>query len=315
VSCRVPARVPDKGDFIQTIRWLGLVVIVVALTVACSDRQSTVRHNGIVASERGVFVFDGYEPLRSQPVRVWYDAPADPSTAQILIVMHGVGRNSEEYLADWSELVKDHNVLVLAPEFSDEQFPGFATYNLGNVQDEDGQAVPMAEWSFQIVEALFDHVKRAVHNRHESYALFGHSAGAQFVHRFIEFMPTHRARIAVAANAGWYTVLDDSVKFPYGLDGAPRDESEMQSAFASELVIVLGGDDVDGDDDSLRHDPGSDRQGKNRLDRGLNFYRTARDAASRQSLPFEWRLIALPEVAHSHTDIAHAVAPILLDGG
>jgi pimeloyl-ACP methyl ester carboxylesterase len=296
------------------IRRLGACLIVVALLGACGW-PSTDRGTEIVPSQRGAFIFDGYAPLRDRPVRVWYDAPADPSTAQILIVMHGVGRNGAEYRDDWSDLVKGRNVLVLAPEFVEEHFPGAEMYNLGNVQDRDGRAVPMEQWTFQIVEALFDHVRQAVGSRTESYALFGHSAGAQFVHRFIAFMPTHRARIAVAANAGWYTVLDDTVRFPYGLDEGPRKERELGNAFASNLVILLGGDDVDGEDDSLRRDAGSDEQGKNRLDRGLNFYQTARDTASRQSLPFAWRLTALPAVAHSHTDMARAAAPILLNDG
>jgi hypothetical protein len=296
-------------------RRLGACLIVIALLAGCSGWQYTNDGTEIVASGRGVFVFDGYEPLRDRPVRVWYDAPADPSTAQILIVMHGVGRNGEEYLADWSEVVKARNVLVLAPEFSNEHFPGNEMYNLGNVQDEAGRAVPMQEWTFQIIEALFDHVTQAVGNRSGSYALFGHSAGAQFVHRFIELMPRHRARVAVAANAGWYTVPDDTVRFPYGLAEGPRKENELGNAYASDLVILLGGDDVDSQDDSLRRDDGSDRQGKNRLDRGLNFYRTARDTASRQSLPFKWRMAELASVAHSHTDMARAAAPILLNDG
>jgi hypothetical protein len=292
---------------------LGVYLVVIALLTACSSEQLTDRAIEIVPAQRGVFVFDGYQPLHDRPIRVWYDAPADPSTAQILIVMHGVGRNGQEYLADWSGLVAGRNVLVLAPEFSDERFPGAEMYNLGNVRDQNGLPVPVEQWTFQIVEALFDQVGAAVGNPNENYALFGHSAGAQFVHRFIEFMPTHRARVAVAANAGWYTVLDDTVAFPYGLDGGPRKERELGPALASNLVILLGGDDVDGEDDSLRRDTGSDAQGKNRLDRGLYFYRTARDTASRQSLPFAWRLSALPAVAHSHTDMAGAAAPILLD--
>jgi hypothetical protein len=292
---------------------LGVCLIVVVLLTGCGFWPSTYRGPEIVPGQRGVFVFDGYSPLHDRPVQVWYDAPADPSTAQILIVMHGVERNGQEYRDDWSDLVKGRNVLVLAPEFSDEHFPGPEMYSLGNVQDEFGLPVPMEQWTFQIVESLFDHVRQTVASQAESYALFGHSAGAQFVHRFIEFMPNHRARVAVAANAGWYTLLDDTVKFPYGLDGGPRRESQLGHALASNLVILLGGDDVDGQDGSLRRDTGSDQQGKNRLDRGLNFYQTARDAAARQSLPFGWRLTVLPAVAHSHTDMARAAAPILLD--
>ena len=38
--------------------------------------------------------------------------------------------------------------------------------------------------------------------------MFGHSAGGQFVHRFVQFKPNSRVNYAISANAGWYTVPD-----------------------------------------------------------------------------------------------------------
>jgi len=49
------------------------------------------------------------------------------------------------------------------------------------------------------------------------FSMFGHSAGAQFVHRYITFMPQGHLRAAVAANSGWYTLPDQTLKLPYGL--------------------------------------------------------------------------------------------------
>lgn len=288
--------------------------------IACTDGASAEPepgHDGGSGSQqiepgRGVFTFDGYPPLADRPVRVWYDAPADPSTAQILIVMHGVNRNGADYRDDWHGLVDGRNVLVLAPEFSDEEYPGAEAYNLGNIVDANGDRLPDEQWSFHVVEALFDHVVRMLGSTATDFAMFGHSAGAQFVTRFVTFMPHHRARIAVAANAGWYTTLDDSVEFPYGLDGSPTTEDELHAAFTSNLVILLGTNDTDKKDDSLRRDDGSDEQGRNRLERGMYFYHNSRDVAARESLPFAWRLTILPGIAHSHTDMAAAAAPMLL---
>jgi len=110
----------------------------------------------------------------------------------------------------------------------------------------------------------------------------------------------------------WYTTLDDSVKFPYGLDGSSTREDELHAAFASNLVILLGSNDTDGEDDSLRRDDGSDQQGRNRLERGMNFYQQSQDVAARESLPFAWRLTVVPGIAHSHADMAAAAAPMLL---
>jgi poly(3-hydroxybutyrate) depolymerase len=296
--------------------WLaGTLLAVAAVFAGVAQNPSPDGGARVIGPGQGVFTFDDYAPLPDRPVRVWYDAPADPATAQILVVMHGMGRDAENYRADWHEQVAAHNVLVLAPEFSEEFYPDAESYNLGNMVDEDGDPLPAEQWSFHVVEALFDYVVRELGSPARDYALFGHSAGAQFVHRFVEFMPTHRARVAVAANAGWYTTLDDSVEFPYGLAGAPSARNVPERAFGSNLVILLGADDTDTDSDSLRQDDGADAQGTHRLARGLHFYRSSREVAERESLEFRWRLMVVPGIAHSHEDVAPVAAPLLLERG
>ncbi len=261
----------------------------------------------------GTFSFTGYAPLADRPVRVWYVAPEDPATAEIVFVMHGMERNGEEYRDDWEALVRGRNVLVVVPEFSEDAYPGTSSYNLGNMVDSDGDPVPEEQWSFHIIEALFDFVVCEVGSTAGDYAIFGHSAGAQFVHRFLEFMPAHRARAAVAANAGWYTFLDKSEDFPYGLDGNPVDEETTEAALASNLIVLLGADDIDDDDDSLNNDDRAREQGRHRLERGMRFYLNARALADRESVPFGWRLATVPGIAHSHTDMAAYTASLLFD--
>ena len=51
-------------------------------------------------------------------------------------------------------------------------------------------------------------------NTSADYYLFGHSAGAQFVHRLLLMVPDGRYAALVAANAGWYTVPDKSIDYP-----------------------------------------------------------------------------------------------------
>jgi hypothetical protein len=271
--------------------------------------------SAITHAGEGEFTFSGYQPLADQPVKVWYLAPPrDVAQAEILIVIPGTGRDAEEYRADWVTQVRDRNVLLLVPEFSEDDFPGVSSYNLGNMVDEAGDPVPQAEWSFQLVEALFDHVVRDVGSQARTYAMFGHSAGAQFVHRFVEFMPSNRARVAIAANAGWYTMLDDAVRFPYGTKGSPLSEREMGPALRSNLIVLLGADDNDSSASNLRRDEDADAQGVNRLDRGVAFYQRARDAAKDHSLPFQWYLVVVPGVAHSRTDMAKVAAPLIFGG-
>ena len=66
---------------------------------------------------------------------------------------------------------------------------------------------------------VFENIKTNLNYLGNSYNMFGHSAGAQFVHRFIQFKPLSRVDKAVSANAGWYTLPDTTIDFPYGLKG------------------------------------------------------------------------------------------------
>jgi hypothetical protein len=267
----------------------------------------------ITGPGEGAFTFTAYEPLADHPVKVRYVAPAhDVAHAQVVIIIPGTGRDARAYRDDWAGEVKDKNVLLLVPEFSEEEFPGVSSYNLGNMVDEDGHLVPAAQWSFQLVEAIFDYAVHDVGSDARTYALFGHSAGAQFVHRFIEFMPHNRARVAVAANAGWYTMPNDSVPFPYGLKASPSSENRLREALRSNFVVLLGADDIDTSATNLRTDAQANAQGPDRLDRGMAFYRRSRDVAEKHSFLFRWRLMVVPGVAHSHTDMAKVAAPLIL---
>jgi poly(3-hydroxybutyrate) depolymerase len=257
----------------------------------------------------GAFRYDGPGSPADHPQRVFYHAPSgDLATAQILIVLHGAQRDPEGYRDDWKSLVGDQNVLVILPEFNEHDYPGSSGYNVGNLVDDHGDPLPASRWSFSVVEPLFDYVVRSIGSSAKDYALFGHSAGAQYVTRFTEFMPNVRARVVVAANAGWYTVPDDGVDFPYGFDKSPADPAS--DLYERPLILLLGADDVDPNDDSLQRDKNTDKQGKNRLNRGLNFFQSAREAAGDKH-QFTWSMVVVPGIAHSHGDMARAALPYL----
>ena len=261
----------------------------------------------------GDFSFSREGPLAGQPIRVWYQAPADPSLAQILMVMTGAHRDGESYREDWLPVLKGRNTLLLVLEFSRDDYPGSSSYNQGNILDSKGKVNPPEAWSFNMVEALFEAVVQDTSSTATDYALFGHSAGGQFVHRFMAFTKENHVRIAVAANAGWYTMPDQDVDFPYGLKDSPLSSNQMRDAFSRHLFILVGADDTDPKDPLLQRDRKTDAQGNNRLTRGLNFYQAARNAA-REGDEFNWGLSVIPGVAHDHKQMAEAAAPLLLGG-
>jgi poly(3-hydroxybutyrate) depolymerase len=255
---------------------------------------------GRAAPARDNFLYE----QAGRKVRVWHYAPAGlPADAPVLIVMHGVGRNGEDYLNDWVPAAEAKRFLLVVPEFSKVDFPGEEGYIYGNTVDEAGQPRPRAEWSFGMIEPIFDAVRARLGNTSDTYRLYGHSAGAQFVQRFLYFVPEARVSRAVAANAGWYMLPDLDTAFPYGLKGTPVTAAARDAALARPLTILLGEADTDAQHRSLRHTPEADAQGLHRFARGQSFFRLARDLAARSNRPFHWDLATAPGVAHSNRDM------------
>ena len=233
-------------------------------------------------------------------VKVWYYAPAGlGADAPVVFAMHGVGRNGEDYLNDWATAADERRFLLVVPEFSKTEFPGDEGYNYGNTVDKSGAALPREQWSFSMIEPIFDAVRARLGNHGTSYLIFGHSAGAQFVQRFLYFVPQARVARAVVANAGWYMLPDLEAAFPYGLKGTPVDESALRVALARPVVVLLGTADVDPKAKALRHTPEADAQGPHRLARGHFFFAQAQAAAARLKLPFDWSLATAPGIGHS----------------
>lgn len=195
----------------------------------------------------------------------------------------------------------------MVPEFNEKQYPGEA-YPLGNIRDGAGQAIPPEQWTFSVIEKLFDHVKTLTASRVEKYYLYGHSAGGQFVHRFVLFMPEARYARAIAANPGYYTFPTQDAAYPYGLQGTPLAGAPEPRLFGRDFVLLLGAEDTNRDDPDLRKTPQADAQGLTRFERGKNYFRTATAVASNSAAPFRWRLVTVPGVGHSNAKMAPAAA-------
>ncbi len=247
-------------------------------------------------------------------VKVWYYAPAGLGPeAPVVFVMHGVGRNGEDYLNDWTASADERRFLLVVPEFSKAEFPGDEGYIYGNTVDKAGASLPREQWSFSMIEPIFDAVRERTGNHRTSYLLFGHSAGAQFVQRFLYFVPSARVARAVVANAGWYMLPDLAVAFPYGLKGTPVDEAALRAALTRPVVVLLGTADLDPTAKALRHTPEADAQGPHRFARGHFFFAQAQAAAAKLKLLSGWSLATAPGIAHSDKGMTpfavHALFP------
>lgn len=217
----------------------------------------------------------------------------------VVIVMHGASRDAERYFDDWSSAGAERGFIVVVPEFTAEDFPRSAAYNLGNVIDPDtGHPTPRDAWTYSAIEPLFDAVAGRIGGRQDGYTLYGHSAGAQFVHRFLYFVPDARVTLAIAANAGWYTMPIPGEDWPYGLRGTGLDDANLDRALARPLVLLLGEDDNDPAADKLRKTPEAELQGAHRYMRGQTMHRVGAAQADARDVAFGWRVQAVPGAGH-----------------
>lgn len=276
-----------------------VILWLVALTVCMPAHAAKIR-----------YTFDGWA---GPPLRVYATRPAGLAADRpVVFVMHGVRRNARDYRDQWHELAKRHRFLLLVPEFGARDFPGAEGYNFGYQRDRDGRPRSRERWAYAALEPLFDDARRRFGSSAERYGLYGHSAGAQFVHRYLFFVPDARVARAVPANAGWYMMPDYSVAYPYGLGDSSVTPEDLRRALALPVTVLLGAHDTDPGHSSLRRTPEALRQGATRLERGRHFFSTARAYAEQQKIPFNWQQVIVPRVGHDNRLMAPAAVSHLL---
>ncbi len=244
------------------------------------------------------------------PVRLYLPEGLAADTP-VVIVMHGASRDADRYFDDWREVADEYNLIVVVPAFGAADFPKSAAYNLGNRVAANGQAIPQEGWSFAAIEPLFDEVVARVGGAQTGYSLYGHSAGSQFVHRFLYYMPQARVQRAIAANAGWYTVPEFGIEYPYGLEHAGVSEEQLEVALARRLVLLLGDADIDTNASKLRKTPEAELQGANRFMRGHTMFRVASAKARELETDFNWSLQVVPGAGHVNAQMTAAAAKLL----
>jgi pimeloyl-ACP methyl ester carboxylesterase len=156
------------------------------------------------------------------------------------------------------------------------------------------------------------------------YSIFGHSAGAQFIHRFLQWTPDARVKLAVSANAGWYTIPDTdgsyAFSWPYSTSNVPDYNpstqaydplpvSNVTNVLGDKLVVLLGDEDTKRTD-SARQTVGADAQGLNRFERGQFFFDEGQAEAAALGVDFGWDKYIVPGVGHSESEMAIAAAEL-----
>jgi hypothetical protein len=256
-------------------------------------------------------------------LHVYRPASFNAGNGPLWFVMHGRGRDARRYAREAAAPAEQYGALVLAIEFPLDAYPTSDSYTLGVVLRgrpnesalREGRWREPTDYLYNEVERVFQAVRAQIGGTQRGYFLFGHSAGAQFTHRLVTFVPCARVLGAVAANAGWYTLPDRDARYgmPYSLLATPLGEAEQRALLAAPLTLLLGTEDTRTSDEdvNVRASPGALDQGLHRLERGRNYFEAGRRLAEKLQVPFGWRLVLAPGAGHSNAQVINSAARLL----
>lgn len=295
-----------------------LCLIVSFCFISCSDNSPEIippepdKPSLIFKTGEDSILFNGYSPLSDKPIMIHYYIPKRENIKElpVLYSMHGAERSGKIQRDAWKYFAEAYGFIVLAPQYSKEyylendyQFAGiYESKNSPIIRDK-------ANWTFNSIEAIFDFFKHETENKSQKYSIFGHSAGAQFIHRSLLAFPEARINTAVIANPGtWTFLLKEGIKghdnitygWPYSIKDTPFTEKGiLESFFKKNIYVQIGTADTDLSGPNVPSDAPSIAQGIHRYERAINFYNHSENLALNQGLDFNFKLAEVKGVGHS----------------
>ena len=219
------------------------------------------------------------------PINVWYYLPRDfTSIAPVVFLLHGDSRTGRDALDLGIRYARERRFILVAPEFSEQHYPADA-YSFGGMVDSQLRLRPRDEWALLAIEQLFDHVRARWQLDATVYDVIGHSAGGQYLHRLVLFVPEARFRRAIASSPGRYAFATSAIPVPYGMGGTDA-RSLLRRALQRDFVLLLADRDTA---DRLREAQAM-AQGANRFARGLRFFAGATEQAAELGVELHWQL-------------------------
>lgn len=314
-----------------------LLVLFITLLTSCALIKNDRSELNLGKGSGSYLIPLGPENFKEK-IEVYYYMPLQfNEETSVIIVIPGAGRNASDYRDNWVKSAEKYNLLVLSPSYPKESYD-FAAYHLGGIveglelknieiekvdgrvskyhmSDEDIKfsfVMNKPNWIFDDFDLIFSSVKPILGKEQTNYDLFGHSAGGQILHRFAIFKPNSKANRIVAANSGFYTLPDVSVRFPFGTGGTSVSQENLHSSFANKLLILLGEfDNKTENRGTMLHTPSADAQGLGRFERGKYFYSHSQKLAQSAKTPFHWQLKSVEGVGHDYKEMSAAAADFL----
>jgi len=229
--------------------------------------------------------------LGMQEQSYYLAVPECRTTDQVIVLVHGTSRNVQPLLESFWPLVRKRGIALLAPLFGESNYKDFQ--RLGR----SGKG-PRADLA---INAMLAEVGSLTGWHAGKAFFFGHSAGAQFVQRYMFAHPQKVLKAALSA-AGWYT-FPVQRDYPAGIRGTadlPGVHFEPQRFLQIPTAAYIGLEDTLRDE-SLNCSRRIDRlQGANRLERARNWVRAMQKAARKHDLKPKAELFEIGGICHDY---------------
>ena len=243
-------------------------------------------------------------------VEILYITPnAINEDTEVIFVIHGNSRNADDYLSAWIPLVQNKNVIIAAPNFDKKNFRYFflleSAESNGSINERSDSYINTS------ISLFFNYFKSRFALNANTYKMFGHSAGAQFTHRYMLLSDDQRISDTVIANAGWYTFLNGE-QYPYGIKDTPIEisSSHIRWFMSNKTSLLIGS--IDTNLNKVNSSAGAQKQGITRVDRADNYFKSLIDISDKNEIPFRWSYKVINDVGHDYQKMTPIAASILL---
>lgn len=263
---------------------------------------------------RGVVPFiDSAQPDRPLSVQFYRPERHGPED-EIVIVQHGMMRNGDDYRDFWIDAAEKHNLLILAPTFGNDDYPGAESYNNGLVLSVEGAVSARDSWIYGVPARVLEALRTSGVTRRKTVKLFGHSAGGQFAHRLLATQDHTPFEVAMCGNPGWYTLPTLARAFPEGIGGLGLDDADLARWLAYPMTLLAGDRDIATDDPNLPANPEALTQGPHRFSRSQFMLDFAQSEAAKLGVPCNWTRIVVPGIGHDGAAMSRAAAALWFEG-
>lgn len=220
---------------------------------------------------------------------------------ELIVAMHGTGRENARYRDMFSEFGRYNNCVVLAPLFpvgvlGDENRNGYKY-----IQEQD------IRYDLVLL-AMVREVEARLSVPFPRFMMFGFSGGGHFVHRFALLHPERVSAVCVGA-PGSVTLLDDGRDWWVGIRDAKERFGravDLEALRNVRVLAVVGAADVETWE--ITHRPGSPHWLEGANDAGsTRIERATTLVASLREHGVDAELCVVPNVSHSVTGIIPAV--------